>query len=163
MKAKLAADVHKFNPTETPDAKEARLFLKKELNEVTGGYANELEPMFLRDLLLRVIFSDSEPVITRDMVERSVMWVEHQLSLRYRLWEEDAENPVNAMCLKITGAVKKYRLVSESDLLRVCNVERDGNFETFNRAMRALKTAKTLYIDSVNRQGSPLFGWNEAV
>ena len=163
LKTKWAADRLRVNPTETPDAKEARLFLKKELNEVAGGYTNELEPMFLRDLLLRVIFSDSEPVITRDMVERSVMWVEHQLSLRYRLWEEDAENPVNAMCLKITGAVKKYRLVSESDLLRVCNVERDGNFETFNRAMRALKTAKTLYIDSVNRQGSPLFGWNEAV
>ncbi len=163
LKEKFAADHFRFCPTETPEAKEARLLLKKELNGIPGGYANELEPMFLRDMLLRVIFSDSEPVITRDMTERSIMWVEHQLKMRYRLWEEDAENPINAMCLRITAAMKKYKSASEADLLRVCNVERDGTFETFNRAMRAMKNAKRLVIDSVNRNGNPVFGWNEDV
>jgi hypothetical protein len=162
LKEKFAADQHRFAPTETPEAKEARILFKKELNIVESGYANELEPMFLRDLLLRCIFADGEPVITRDMAERSVMWAEHQLQMRYRLWEEDAENPVNAMCLRITAALKKYKLVSEADLLRVCHVERDGTFETFNRALRAMKNAKQLYIESVNLRGNPVFGWNEA-
>ena len=145
-------------PPEEPEANHLRQdFLKKFSDDREDiDFKSRLDAHFRRDLLLRALFSD-EQTITAEMVQHSIDWTNHQLSLRKRLWFEDRHDAVESMALKITNALTRHKCASKTELIKLCNVMRDGSHETFNRAIRALHGTQSIHIGKTNRIGNDVF------
>jgi len=169
VKAKLIACIGKlpssgFHERFIPDMDEAAKHLQqdflikfKQVNP-ESGYIERLSQHFFRDLLLRTVFSESQ-VITEAQVERSILWVEHQLVLRRKFWDEDAPKPVDGMAKKITSKFSKYPHASRADLVSLCHVTRDGRHDDFRRAMNAMGPSGThvIRVACQNKKGEDVF------
>jgi hypothetical protein len=108
------------------------------------------------DVLMRTIFSGSS-TITIEHVERSIAWARYQLKLRLEFWPPDADDRVTAMIQILLRRLRKGS-ASACDLRRAANVGRDGNHETFSRALSALNRSGELVKLGVNRKGREIFG-----
>jgi hypothetical protein len=162
--------------SETSEAYDLRMKFQKSLaiqrarlnEEMPGmGMTSRLESHFKRDLLLRAIFSgDPEvtPLITADMVERSVIWAEHELYLREELWPIDKGNLVERMEQSMRKALKKHEALTKSQLMTACNVFRagSGGMETFDRAFKAMLRGALVVIGKTSK-GTEKFGLDESL
>lgn len=150
----------KFIPAMDAEAKLAQqdflIGFKKMHQE--SGFIERLTQHFFRDLVLRTVFAD-DPTITVAQVQRSILWVEHQLALRKRFWDVDAPRPLDAMALKITHALEKHSRASRAQLVALCNIIRDGRHDDFRRAMAAMGPSGTRAITLIgqNRKGEDMF------
>ena len=161
---------------ETPEANALRLKFQKSLSvqrtrlneEMPGmGMTSRLESHFKRDLLLRAIFSGTEtvvPVITADMVERSVAWAEHELYLREELWPVDKGNLVERMEQAMRRMLKKHEALTKKQLMDSCNVYRagSGGMETFDRAFKGM-VKHCLVVLGKTSKGTEKYGLDEDV
>lgn len=131
----------RFVPSETEEARTLRLNFEKTL--ISGKEDLRTERIishFKRDLLCRVIFSDTPDVITADATKRSITWATHELYLRDELWAVDAGGLVERMELAMKKRLKKAGKATKAQLRYVCNVNRagSGGEETFRRAWQAV-------------------------
>ena len=150
-----------FVPEQDSEAKLLRGdFLEKfakSHEDTEDGISDRLDSHFRRDLLLRAVFSD-EMRITAQMTQDSIDWVNHQLALRKRLWVGERKNPVEQMALRIRKILKAHICATKRELLQLCNVEREGSDETFNRAIRAMHFGThVIEIVKTNRKGGEVF------
>ena len=157
-----------FVPAETPEAIAARLDVQKWFREEMAedaqhskAYCARLEAHFKRDLLLRTIFSDDPTTIHEVSVLKSWEWAKHELKLRRELWPSDEASPVSQMCVKITRAFGKREHITKAVVMKFCNVKRDGTFDEFNRAWKAMLTSGMLYVVGKTQRKAEVFGLME--
>jgi hypothetical protein len=146
---------------EDPDATEARVAFTKflEADPALRKYTSRLVFHTKRDALLRGLFS-KERRITKEHMERAIIWGKHQLELRRLLWPPDAGSPVEIVERKIMDALRKYGTLSDRGLAKACHLERprSGGYEVYNRAMRALLYSHQIEIVGRTRKNKPAYG-----
>jgi len=108
------------------------------------------------DLLHRCIYAGARE-ITLEMVERAIVWGEHQAALRRYLWMPDAKNEVAAMTLLLLARLRKGS-ASENALRTAANVYRDGTHELFARCLSALTRSGQIRVLGKNRKQRPVYG-----
>jgi hypothetical protein len=111
------------------------------------------------DALIRCVFSGGS-TISREMMDRSILWGQHQLSLRLALWPSDAGNRVEAITQILLRRLRKGS-ASAADLRNAANVSRDGSHENFSRALSALKRSGALVVLGKNRKNQEIYGLDE--
>jgi hypothetical protein len=113
-----------------------------------------LDVLTKQDLLIRTLYSDDPTVITREAVERSILWAGHQKDLRQALWPIDRGDAVERLALKIKAAIGNYGRLSVRQLLDRCHVERPGSGgpENFNRALSALVRSGQIEIIGITQR-----------
>jgi hypothetical protein len=156
---------HVFIPEETPAAKSLRNdFLTKTVNdEELEPFIDRVDAHFKRDLLLRVIFSNTgSNIITEEQMRRSISWAEYQLLVRKKLWQAEGSDKVALMNKRIIAALTRHQGrstgLSEAELGDFCHTHRDGSQEVFARAIRALRYgASDIEVFGVNRKGFKLY------
>jgi hypothetical protein len=127
-------------------------------------YNSRIVLLTKQDILQRAVYSGSKR-ITREHVERGIVWGQHQLELRQALWPFDRGSLVEGMERKIESALAKARRGANKGLTlarlhSACNVERlgSGGIETFNRAFRALTQAGRVKPIGKTRKGTVVYG-----
>ena len=131
----------RFVPNETDEARTLRLNFEKTLLSGKEDLRTErIISHFKRDLLCRVIFSDTPDVITADATNRSITWATHELYLRDELWAVDSGGLVERMELAMKKRLKKAGKATKAQLRKFCHVNRagSGGEETFRRAWQAV-------------------------
>lgn len=131
----------RFVPSETEEARTLRLNFEKTLLSGKEDLRTErIISHFKRDLLCRVIFSDTPDVITADATGRSITWATHELYLRDELWAVDSGGLVERMELAMKKRLKKAGKATKAHLRQFCHVNRagSGGEETFRRAWQAV-------------------------
>jgi hypothetical protein len=149
---------HRFVPTESEDASELRWKFLARLRNDDARYTPELEALFKRDLLMRVLFSkDTQIDATR--TRQSIAWAMHQFDLRKELWPEDSGGPVERMEQKIVKVLTAKGTLSLSRLLDFCHVKRPGSggYETFNRSLKALTATRQIVSTGKTQRGAPVY------
>lgn len=165
-----------FIPEEDDDAKVVRKQFQSWLNDqkkalekesVESGHCMRLEAHFKRDLLLRAAFSpgDLPPRITKEMVERSVLWAKHELLLRTTLWPVDIGTDVSQCERRILNALRKKGPLTKSGVQKFSNADKSsGGYEIWNRAWKALLTAdRVILMPQKSDRGKEKFGFPEAM
>ena len=165
-----------FIPEEDDDAKVVRKQFQTWLNDqkralekesVESGHCMRLEAHFKRDLLLRAAFSpgDLPPRITKEMVERSVLWAKHELLLRTTLWPVDIGTDVSQCERRILNALRKRGPLTKSGVQKFSNADKSsGGYEIWNRAWKALLTAdRVILMPQKSDRGKEKFGFPEAM
>jgi hypothetical protein len=109
------------------------------------------------DVLMRAVFSGS-PTITLEQVERSIAWGRYQLRLRLEFWPADARDAIAAMIQTLLRRLRKGNATAR-ELRKAANVDREGNHETFNRALSALTRSGDGEVITVGktRKGRPVY------
>jgi hypothetical protein len=165
-----------FIPEEDDEAKVVRKQFQSWLNDqkkalekesVESGHCMRLEAHFKRDLLLRAAFSpgDLPPRITKEMVERSVLWAKHELLLRTTLWPVDIGTDVSQCERRILNALRKKGPLTKSGVQKFSNADKSsGGYEIWNRAWKALLTAdRVILMPQKSDRGKEKFGFPEAM
>lgn len=138
-----------------------------EKESVESGHCMRLEAHFKRDLLLRAAFSpgDLPPRITKEMVERSVLWAKHELLLRTTLWPVDIGTDVSQCERRILNALRKKGPLTKSGVQKFSNADKSsGGYEIWNRAWKALLTAdRVILMPQKSDRGKEKFGFPEAM
>jgi hypothetical protein len=146
-------------PTITGDARERMNDFARTLygsGHPHPDHVRRLVELVKIDILHRCIYSGAQE-ITLDMVERSVTWGQHQLALRLMFWPSDAKSEVAAMTQTLLRRLRKGSATAR-DLRTAANVHRDGNDETFNRALGALRKSGQVIICGKNSKGREVYG-----
>jgi hypothetical protein len=162
-----------FIPEEDDDAKEARNAFQKwlvdEKNRIQAdnpdsSYAARLESHFKRDLLIRVVFSEQKR-ITKQLVERSVIWAKHQLMLREELWPVDNGGAVEKFEKRILSAIGKHGPLTKKGVQDASNARKgEGGFEAWNRAWtNLLKADVVVLLSQKSDRGKDKFGLEGSV
>jgi len=149
-------------PTIAADARErmnafARVVYSPEHSHF--AHARRILELTKVDVLHRCVYSGS-PEITREMVERSIAWGEHQLALRLVFWPSDATDRTEAMTKILLNRLQKGRATMR-DLRTAAHVHHDGNHETLNRAITALKRSGAVAVVGKNRKGQEILALDE--
>jgi hypothetical protein len=90
-------------------------------------------------------------------VVRSAEWARHELGLRRELWPADSSNPIARMCVQISKAFTKREHLTKAVIMGFCNVKRDGAYDEFNRAWKAMLTSGDIVVVGKNRQKTDIF------
>jgi hypothetical protein len=162
-----------FAITEQADAKILRQEFQKWLSSQRKKSAKDddlditarLDIQFRKDLLLRAIFShDAEKTITKEMVERSIAWIKHQLLLRESLYPIDEGNDVERFEKSILKAIEKKGPMTKAGVIKFTNPDKiAGGFEMWNRAWKALLWADHICLLPVKSdRGKEVFGFGDA-
>ena len=164
-----------FIPEEDADAKVVRKQFQSWLNDqkkalekesVESGHCMRLEAHFKRDLLIRAAFGSGDTVrITKDMVERSVLWAKHELLLRTTLWPIDIGTDVSQCERKILNAIRKKGPLTKSGVQKFSNADKSsGGYELWNRAWKALLQAdRVIVMPQKSDRGVQKFGFQDAM
>ncbi len=107
------------------------------------------------DVLHRCIYSGS-PQISLEMMDRSIAWAEHQLTLRVALWPPDAKDEAASMTKVMLSRLRKGNSTAR-DLRKSANVDRDGSHELFNRCLSALVRSRKVIIPGKNSRGYEIY------
>jgi len=162
-------------PEEDTDAKVVRKQFQSWLNDqkkalekesVESGHCMRLEAHFKRDLLIRAAFGSGDTVrITKDMVERSVLWAKHELLLRTTLWPIDIGTDVSQCERKILNAIRKKGPLTKSGVQKFSNADKSsGGYELWNRAWKALLQAdRVIVMPQKSDRGVQKFGFQDAM
>ena len=164
-------------PTETPEAVKLRedfeIFLKSEGERLRSenpnvDYLSRLFAHFLRDVLVRAIFSgdaNSPIVIDADMMRRSILWAKYQIYLRTELWPVDLGSIVERMEQNIRKSLKRNKRLTKAALQDDCNVFKagSGGMETFNRAFTALMRGGAFTVVGVTHKRTEVYSLTEDV
>ena len=163
-------------PTETEGAKLLRESFEQELKATelklrdenpNVDYASRLFSHFLREVLIRAIFSGDAPdapiVITEDNMKRAILWARYQLYLRQEFWPVDLGNIVERMEQNLRRALKRHEALTKAALQTACNVFRagSGGMDTFNRAFGGMLKGGAIKVVGVTTKKTEVFGLTE--
>ena len=153
-----------FVPTETEAAtavrKEFNTWLRAETEkdaEFGQHFGGRLDSHFKRDVLLRTVFSEDANHITEETVVRSAEWARHELGLRRELWPADSSNPIARMCVQVSKAFTKREHLTKAVVMNFCNVKRDGSYDEFNRAWKAMLMSGELIVVGKSKKKTDIF------
>jgi hypothetical protein len=158
-----------YTPSETEEAhnkrEEVQEWIKHERKGISKtnekDFCARLEAHFKRDLLLRTVFSDYPNTIVAESVEKSFEWAKHELILRRELWPSDEASAIARMCNKISRAFDKKEHITKEVVMKFCNVKRDGSYDDFNRAWKAMLMSGALYLAGKTQRKIDVFGMKE--
>jgi len=145
-------------PVEDGDAKALSEQFEQWVQQQPRDAVARLIPHYRRDLILRVFFGEGK--ITVDAVTRSIAWAKDQLELRKCLWPDDRGGPVEVFERRILDVLRaSTHPLGERDLVKLCNVSREGSGgrEIFNRAMLALTRTREIEVNGQNKKKNPLY------
>ena len=162
---------------ETPEATKLREafepWLKAEgarLREENSNvdYLSRLFAHFLRDVLIRAIFSgnpEEDIIIDEQMMARGIFWAKHQLYLRTELWPVDLGSIVERMEQNIRKSLKRNKKATKANLQTDCNVYKagSGGMETFLRAFKALMQGGALTVVGHTHKRTEVYALTEDI
>lgn len=169
-------DVNKgkaFIPDEPTDAKIARsdfqVWLDMEKKRIAqdssdAGFASRLEAHFKRDLLLRAAFTP-ERKITKELVDRSIIWAKHQLFLRESLWPVDSGGDIEKFEKRIIAAIRKFGPLTKAGVQKFSNADKcSGGYECWNRAWKSVLQADKIVVSKHrSNRGKEKYGFDDMV
>ena len=131
-------------------------------------YLSRLFAHFLRDVLIRAIFSgnpEEDIIIDEQMMARGIFWAKHQLYLRTELWPVDLGSIVERMEQNIRKSLKRNKKATKANLQTDCNVYKagSGGMETFLRAFKALMQGGALTVVGHTHKRTEVYALTEDI
>lgn len=112
-------------------------------------HVRRLPDLVKTDILARCIYSATPQQITLEMVQRGILWGQHQLALRLHFWPADATDKNAAMTKLLLKRLEKGT-ASDRDLRTAAHVYRNGSHDTYIRARTALLRSGQIIVSSRN-------------
>ncbi|MGB7602839.1 MAG: hypothetical protein WBM24_21235, partial [Candidatus Sulfotelmatobacter sp.] len=120
-------------------------------------HVRRLPDLVKTDILARCIYSATPQQITLEMVQRGILWGDHQLALRLHFWPADATDKNAAMTKLLLKRLEKGTATAR-DLRIASNCYRDGTHELFTRALSNLTRSGEIKVLNPNKKGFAVYG-----
>jgi hypothetical protein len=124
-------------------------------------HVRRLSDLVKTDILARCIYSATPQQITLEMVQRGILWGQHQLALRLHFWPADATDKSAAMTKVLLKRLERGTATAR-DLRIASNCYRDGTHELFTRALSNLTRSGEIKVLNPNKKGFAVYGLEKA-